>query len=273
MARFNREFRRGPGWREPVIARAGRGGWLGGMQDAPPRRQFRAQFGRAQIHHFRRNYFAFAVVIGVGVPVFYFRPVQVRGGFQCVGQHPQIRGRRIIKQRTRLREKQRQEKLGAGRDIAGANFAVDFLTARVAFKMSAKGPPKMFDAGFGHGKFARRQQFNFGYAAVGALRVGVKITHGFDFIVKQIKAKRGGRAHWKNVNQIAAHREFPRRQNLPYRGVIGAGELRAQRGEVNALLFAQRKTMAENIFQRRQSLHRIRASGEQNSAVKRRQLR
>ena len=121
---------------------------------------------RFEIQHFRRRHLALRIVAGVLVTVLNFRPLGFRDLPELCREQPQRIPAEVVKQRAGVLKKQRQEKLGPGRDISGADFVVDFLGARVAFKVTPKRLSELLDAVFGHRKFPRRQKRNFFNLAV-----------------------------------------------------------------------------------------------------------
>ena len=158
-------------------------------------------------------------------------------------QHDERIRRKVVDERGRRIEEQRQVILDAAGNDARGNILVERRARRVAFEDFAEATAKPGAAGVVERKFARRQEPHVTHRIEASLRVGVEGADRLDFVAEQVEPVRQRRAHRVEVDQAPAHAEFAGRDDLRDVRVAGESELRAQRVHVEPLALREKERM------------------------------
>ncbi len=178
----------------------------------------------------------------------------------------QRRLRQIVEQGGGLLEKQRQIVFDAAGRVAGADFAIARTALRVALELP---PPRLPEAGDGfliQRKFPRRQQLNLRGLGDRQLGIRIEVADAFHLVVEQFDPVGALRAHRKQIENRAAHREFAVFDHLRHANVTRRFQAAAKIVQIQALPHLQQQRVAVQIAARRQALHQGRHRNHQHPA-------
>ena len=88
------------------------------------------------------------------------------------------------------------------------------------------------------------------------LRFDVEPADRFDFVVEEVESEGTVRPHGKDVDDLAAHGEFARRQHFLHVGVARLHEVRLERGEAHRVARAEKERVPAHERDRREALRR-----------------
>ena len=165
-------------------------------------------------------------------------------------------GGKVVEERRRLVEEQRQVILDAGRCDAAADVLVDAGPARIAFDAIAPAPPERLARGLVDRELAARQQPHLRHRIQPALRVRVEGANGLELGIEQIEPVGQGRAHREEVDQPAPDRELTRCDHLRDVLVSREHQLGTQLLGIDGLTLAEEEGVTGDVLRRREAVQR-----------------
>ena len=175
--------------------------------------------------------------------------------------------RQIVGERGGALEEERKVVLDPARHHAVAHVLVERRAQRVAFEHFAVAAAKARAARLVDGKFAGRQQADFGDRVERSLRVGVERLDALDVVAEEVEPVRQRAAHRVEIDQPAAHAELSRRDDLRHVLVARERELRAQRVDVEPRALLEEERERRQVVGRRQPIERRGRRDDQHVAL------
>ena len=127
----------------------------------------------------------------------------------CTGQQQKSRILwQVVEELRGFLEKQGHVVLDTCRSVAVRDIAVQRAVFRLRGERIAKLPAKQRDAVIVHRKLVRWQKLDRVNALIASLGIRIESAYRFDLVIEELDAKRCIAAHWKQIENRAAQREF-----------------------------------------------------------------
>ena len=179
--------------------------------------------------------------------------------------------RKVVEQRRRKFEKERQVVLDAGRAASLAHLSV--YGALLGISLEARPPraPKAPDGGLRQRKLPCRQKSHAVQALGGALGLRIEGADAVHFVVQQIDSQRMRRTARKEIQEGSTHRELAVIHHLPDAAIPESLQAGPRRVEVQPLARRQHHAAAVDELGRREPSHQGGDRNDQGAAAARRQ--
>ncbi len=263
--KFLQGFRRVLGARLDAQFRQGRGGEV--MAVRPGLHLFEALHADTTVSGFRLAQFIeieeqargrqqgpFAVMTAGFKAFFGLGPEALRGFFRIGQTHHQGVAGQVVEQGGGGLEEQWQIVLDTGRCQSLTDIPVDQAGLWISLELDAELGPETGDGRLVEGELAGRQHADSVHLFQGTLGLGVEGADGFHLVVEQVDAEGDRAAHGEQVQQRAAHREFPVFHHLGYTGIAGLFQPQPQGLHIKALALVQQQAVLVQVGARRQAL-------------------
>ena len=181
-------------------------------------------------------------------------------------------GGKIVEQRRRLLEEERQVELDTRRRHALTDTAVDRGSVWISFEARTEAPSELPYRLRIQWHFARRQEADAVERIERALRFRIEAADGLDLLIEEIDPQRRRPAHREDIEQRAAHRELAGARDLTDAGVACIRQPLAERLERKGLSAHELESAALDVLLRRQPLHERVRGHDQTSVPGLRQL-
>ena len=163
-------------------------------------------------------------------------------------------GREVVGKGRRLVKEKRLIVFDAGRKDAVSGVLVGEELARVAGEAHAPALTEGREGLLVHREFVSGKQTDFVHLFHRALRLDVEPADRFDFVVEEVESEGTVRSHGKDVDDFAAHGEFPGRENFLYVGVARFDEVRLQGREAHRVARTEEEGVSAHERHRREAL-------------------